>query len=209
MIKKTFFPDSVEQTGSGIRKTSVKAAFPQIILKLASSGSYDLNQNIKGRDGHFIPETDVSQLTAYAISHEPYIKGKKEFADLLTRIGVDPALVANETIRRRMPGGGDSSTPLDFSRPHETPPPPPRNLPPPEPPFSQAAPPPSPSYGDQVVVRRRKQPQPRKVGIRETSPLPQDIPLPDTPNEPTKRKSDNSQPGYKKVAYDPYDTDTE
>ena len=103
MIKKTFVADEIgDQEGGGAIAKKTKEGLPQILLKLATANGYNHANNIRGPNGAFIPDTDVLRLAVYACTSERYLKGKKEFAMLLSQVGVDSGSVANETIRRRM-----------------------------------------------------------------------------------------------------------
>lgn len=209
MIKRVFVPDRApEQTGGALQKR-IRQGLPEILLKLAAVKGYNSSNNIRGPGG-FIPDTDVGALALYACSPEKYIKGKKEFAWLLSHAGVESNVIANETIQRRM-----LDTRSDSRSPSPPPPPTPTqsdvNALPPPPPLHQApststpAPTPDP-LPPPPPLRYLGRPTPRRIVSRQREPEPHEIPLPEpVRNVPTKRGApDASDDLEKRFAADGY-----
>ena len=182
MIKKTFVADDMgDQEGGGAIAKKTKEGLPQILLKLATANGYNHANNIRGPNGAFVPDTDVLRLAVYACTSERYLKGKKEFAMLLSQVGVDSGSVANETIRRRMIqplSPAPSVEEVNDQRGPNTPPS-----------ASTALPPPPPlTYHGPVPRRIRRVAAPRP----EPDPDPLDQPLPEpVANVSTKRVRDD------------------
>ena len=88
MTREYFVADPNEQYGAGRRSGVVKLSAFQIMAKLAVCNGFNTALNIKGRDGEFIPGTDVSKLLTLAVTPLEYVPGVDEFTDLLSRCGV-------------------------------------------------------------------------------------------------------------------------
>lgn len=114
MFKRKFIPD--DQEGGGVRRAT-RDALPSLLLTLASGHGYNEALNIRGRDGTFLPETNVLALAGYAVTPERFLPGKSDFVALLTSLHVDAELIANETMRLQMTGSQPSRRPKSPPRP--------------------------------------------------------------------------------------------
>ena len=73
-----------------------------ILLKLAIISAYNLNGEIRGSDGNFIPRSDIIKLTSISFSKDRQITGEDAYISLLSRARIDPSLLTNECIRRNL-----------------------------------------------------------------------------------------------------------
>ena len=73
-----------------------------ILLKLASIGAYNEYGEIRGSHGRFIPRSDIIKLISISFSKDKQVAGEDEYIYLLSRAKVDPTLLTNDRIRRRL-----------------------------------------------------------------------------------------------------------
>lgn len=126
-VKTSFVPDA-EQSGAGARPAA-KTSLLEIIMKLAQVNGFNNEYQIRDRSGAYVAGTDARALVSYAVQPEKLIRGKQQFAELLSQAGVAPSMVANENLRKHMNIG--------FTPPSTPPPqPPPTPKPVPRPPSS-------------------------------------------------------------------------
>lgn len=202
-LKKMFVAD--EQDGAGLR-TSVKASLMEMLVKLSKNNAFNEQGEIRDRSGSFMPGTDVGVLASYAVAPEKIMRGKKQFALLLSESGIPASKVPNENMRKHMPNN-EAAEPRP---PNPTPPPPP------DPPSSVAEPrvisgPPSEASDSTMQL---PPPPPLKIMSRPAPLRPEQVPLPESDDdEPataekgrkrTKKAARSSDPVKKRV-YESFD----
>jgi hypothetical protein len=227
MFRKKFIPDA-EQDGGGVKKHP-RDSLASLLLKLASGHGYNESLNIRGQDGTFLPETNVLALASYATTPERYLPGKSDFVGLMSMLGIDPELIANEPMRMQLSNSRPTpqlpprspSMPTLYPQATVTPPAemPELTLMRPPPPLILMEPrvsiPPLVSRNtpeSMVPPRPVVKPRIRRVTrqANETELQPHEMSLPEivTPNVPTKRGSEQNNVS-KRFGYQAYDSDND
>lgn len=73
-----------------------------LILKLGRLGAYDSSRRIRGKDGTFVPNTDIAHLIEEAMRPSRVVNGAEDFIDLLVASKIDPDSIVNDTLRSKL-----------------------------------------------------------------------------------------------------------
>jgi len=73
-----------------------------IILKLANSKAYNLDRQIRLKDGSYMQNSDIITLLNYAMTPGRVIIGENEFIQLLYEAHITPDLIINDNLRPKL-----------------------------------------------------------------------------------------------------------
>ena len=84
------------------KKSSKQINIARILLKLAFVNGYNEKEEILKDDGTFIPNSDVIDLTTYALTSSKTRKNIDAFVDLLHKAGVAPVMITNSHVKQML-----------------------------------------------------------------------------------------------------------
>jgi hypothetical protein len=74
----------------------------RVILKLAQSGSYDMDGSLLRTDGSPLEDTDMVSLLLYTMSPGRVVRGLHDFVEILINAGVTAADVINTQVKEML-----------------------------------------------------------------------------------------------------------
>lgn len=104
VIPASQHPTTTTTKRNSIRKYALdrQRKMVRVILKLAQSGSYDMDGSLLRSDGSPVEETDMVSLLLYTMSPGRVVRGLYDFVEILINAGVTAADVINTQVKEML-----------------------------------------------------------------------------------------------------------